>query len=318
MRLASTATGSCGTGLTTSRGGRDKLSIACNADRCFIAGTSGQGYAFEGGRFAPIAVSSDSTVKIQAFTREQSGTIIALFSPAHGKSVTIARYNGKTFDEAGKVEVPLPEAARVRVRFARQQVGGKLWIGLAYVDAEGEQRPWGVMTVEGGKAIAHRSTLLPSEDRGAGSLALPDDIRDVYFRGDDVWLATDSGVCRVRGTNVTLFTENEGLGSELSYAVADAEGAVYVATYGGVGHYDGKAWRFDLGGALARESRSIIAAGRVLWVGTEAGLVRREGKSMRVLGVKDGLAGDKVRDLHLDSQSRLWVLTDRGLSILKL
>ena len=169
--------------------------------------------------------------------------------------------------------------------------------------------------------LYHRSTLLPDEDRPQGSLALPDDIRDVYFDYTTTWLATGLGVCRVKGTEVTLFTENDGLASEIVYGVVRAPGGdIYVASYSGVGRYFKKKWYFSMDEPLDSSARAFAKQGlNTLWVGTFRGVVRVRDKEVRVFNESVGLVSNTVTDLHLDlRRGRLWVLTDKGLSVMKL
>jgi len=168
----------------------------------------------------------------------------------------------------------------------------------------------------------HRSTLLPDEERPAGSLALPDDVRDVWFEKDFTWLATGQGVCRVKGTVVDLFSENEGLYSELTYSVVRSfTGELLVATYSGVGRMMGKKWYFDFEGELSKATRTLLPVEGGLWLGTTRGVVRMGGGKELRFDTKMGLASDEVTDLHLqttpDQPDKLWVLTDKGLSVVR-
>jgi len=169
----------------------------------------------------------------------------------------------------------------------------------------------------------HRSTLLPDEDRPSGSLALPDDIRDVWFEKTFTWMATGLGVCRVKGQVVDLFSENEGLASELTYSVVRSfSGELLVATYSGVGRMMGTKWYFDFEGALSRATRVLLPVDEGLWLGTTRGVIRQGGGAPLHYHESHGLASDAVTDLYLERrpgvEDRLWVLTDLGLSIVRL
>jgi hypothetical protein len=298
----------------------EKLKVACDARACFLAGTDGRGYRFDGSGFKPITVSSEPGTKVQCFINEPSGAVVAVHSPLDGRSLVFSRLaagaEGK-FERQREVKIAIPPGEIV-VRFARYSPDGQLWLGLSYVK-EGKF-PWGVVVIDSaGKTTYHRSTLLPTESRPKGSLALPDDVRDVQFFEGFTWIATGAGACRVKGNQVTLFTENEGLASELVHRFErSADGELLLASHGGIGRLAGKEWRFDYSGPMSQASRALLRVDQTLWVGTSVGLVqRREGKD-RVLTTKtDGLAGDVVLDLYRDPSARLWVLTDGGLSILE-
>ena len=163
----------------------------------------------------------------------------------------------------------------------------------------------------------HRSTLLPDEDRAKGSLALPDDIRDVFFDGDTIWLATGLGACRVKGTEVKVFTENDGLASELIYGVTRSveENAILVATYSGVGRFTNGKWYFNMEEPLDSGARAFIRQGKTLWIGTFRGVVQRKQRKVRVFNDTVGLVSNNVMDLYMQGGERLWVLTDKGVSV---
>jgi ligand-binding sensor domain-containing protein len=238
---------------------------------------------------------------------------------ADGQTVVVSRLDGQRFTRLYESKVAIPEG-RAEVRFARVAPDGKLWAGPSYVDRDGIGHPWGVAILAAGEpARYHRSSLMPAEDRQPGSLALPDDIRDVLFAGEDTWFSTGSGICRVRGSKVDVFTENEGLESEIVYSVAHGPGGqLFAASHGGVGRFDGKWWHFDLGDVLRKPSRALVPRGQHLWVGTSSGLVGWSPSGLRVIDSRLGLAGDRVLDLYLEAGRRMWVLTDDGLSIVNL
>lgn len=164
----------------------------------------------------------------------------------------------------------------------------------------------------------HRSTLLPDEDRVKGSLALPDDIRDVFFDGTTIWLATGLGACRVVGTEVKIFDENDGLASELIYGVTRSpdDNNIMVATYSGVGRFINKKWYFNMEEPLDSGARAFVRQGKTLWIGTFRGVVQLKGGKLRVLNDTVGLVSNNVMDLHR-AGDQMWVLTEKGVSMVK-
>lgn len=298
-----------------------KLRAACGPGACFMAGGGGVAYRYASADkgFEPFEIAPES--RAQAFFRAGSGALMALSSNAAGRSLVLWRLAGKRFERVREYPVSLPQEATVEVRFVRLDPRGVPWVGLRRRDRAGDRRGWGVLLLrDDGTSTYHRSTLLPTEDRPAGSLALPDDIRDVTFIGDVVWLASGVGACRVRGARVDLFTENEGLESEIVHSFARGiDGKqVMVGTYRGVGRYDGEHWYFDYSGPLRAAARVLLRRGDSLWIGTEQGVVRWRGRGRHSVEVSAqvGLAAPDVHDLHFDRHGRLWVLTGSGLSIL--
>lgn len=294
-------------------GETEKLMVACDGGSCLFAG-AGTAYRFDGTGFKALALAPEPTA-VQGFVKDRGGDVLAIATGGDGRTLVVGKVAGDKLQVLREHKLSLP-GGRVEVRFARLGPAGELWIGLR-VREEGEVRPWGVVVSRAdGPMVYHRSTLLPKEDRAPGSLALPDDARDVYFSGEEAWLATGMGACRVRGDKVTLFTENEGLESEIIHAFARTpKGELIAATHGGVGRFDGKQWLFDLGPELRTQTGALLAEDGVVWVGTARGVVRWANGKMEVIGVREGLAGGDVRDVYRDPLGRLWALTAGGLSI---
>jgi len=284
-----------------------------------MVGGGGGSYRLRGGTFEPLELVKEIGALAQAFMADAAGGVYSVHRKPDGRTLVVSKLVGQAFTPQVEALVSVPHG-QADVIFARLAPDGRIWVGLGYLDEEADHRPWGVVVLSpGAPPLYHRDSLLPTEDRQEGSLALPDDIRDVSFLDGDIWLATGSGACRVRGTSVDLFTENEEMASELVYAVTRAtSGEILAATYAGVGRYDVKHWRFDLPGIKNTTSRALIADGDVLWIGTSKGLIRHaEGRSVGI-NTKHGLAGDMVLDLYLENSNRIWALTDRGLSAVSL
>lgn len=309
-------------------GQTDKLRVGCSpGGRCVMAGGGGVAYRY-GENFERDKGVAPEGARVETFYNDASGALFALLTTDPGASaekgralgkLVLSQLQGERWARLREYAVPIP-AGQLRVGFARLSPDGALWVGVSYASHEGEARPWGVAVLRpDGSVLFHRSTLLPSEDRPAGSLALPDDIRDVHFLGDGAtWLATGTGVCRVDGDKVQLFTENEGLESELVHAVTRGpRGQILAATHAGLGRFDGKEWRFDYGGALHGPTRAFLTDGDALWVGTDRGLVKvgPDGKVILSIGIRDGLADERVLDLFRDPARRIWVLTPGAVSV---
>jgi signal transduction histidine kinase len=84
-------------------------------------------------------------------------------------------------------------------------------------------------------------------------------------------------------------------------------------------------FRFQSGGfqpvanSLPNVDISVIHQDRSgqLWLGTQAGLARREGSGWKLFTVSDGLAGNEVRAICSDAETNLWIATGTGLSRLR-
>jgi len=176
----------------------------------------------------------------------------------------------------------------------------------------------GVPTVSA--LLHHRLTRLPDERPSLASLPLPDDIRDIWFEGPGVfWAATNQGLRRVKGSRVDRFTEADELDSDLTYGMGRSpSGDILVAGHTGLGRREAGKWTFDQPPPLNGTIRALISQGGTLWAATFEGVVRLQGKVLRTFGERDDLAGNIALDIYLEGGKRLWVLTDKGLSVMPL
>ncbi len=294
--------------------GARSLSVACasKAD-CWVAtGVDGL-WHFARGHFTRKSYPDERVVSV---VRNARGKLYALHVPSPGNEIKVRRLVGSEWTPVDGVAIKTP-GKNPSVSFARFSPSGILWIGLGYMDNDGERRPFGVATVDlsFGAVAYHRA----SRDRKAvkrGVLPIPVDLNDVCFMEDDeVWLASTEGAARVRGTKVTVLTEENGLKSEYLRGIScSAGGMVYVASGDGVGAYDGEVWRYPaaLRGAvndlqLARDNR--------LWLATDRGVAVFDGARVRRLDVRRGLLDNKVQDLVIDHLGRVWVRSAQGLTV---
>ncbi|MBW2734906.1 MAG: hypothetical protein JRH20_21180 [Deltaproteobacteria bacterium] len=297
-------------------GGQERLLVGCGEEDCFFIG-GGQIYRYVEGQLRALTLPQKRSA-IAVF-RQSNGRVAVVLQGADPNTLALARVKDGKLSVERELAVRVPRGPAV-ARFSRQDPQGRTWLGLAYRDEEKEERPWGVavITVDG-KATFHRSSMLPKEKRPADSLALPDDIRDVSFKDGDLWMATGVGVCHVVGKKVREITENDGLVSELTYAInISPKGEILLGSYGGLGRFDGKEWRFESSPPLSGSVRALVRQRGVLWAGTLSGLIRSQGTKIQIFSTRDGLAGSRVLDLHLDGKGRLWVLSKLGLTVASL
>ena len=187
----------------------------------------------------------------------------------------------------------------------------------------------------------------------------------------DVWIATWSGVNRVRGGKLqdrsawelhTVRSTKGGLPNDWVYGLAQGRnGEIWMATEGGLAQYRAGHWQHwnhakGLGAAYARVKDHIqyqtdpakvsqhhakqkqemglanvevaynpnyvvalaVDAQGVVWAGTwGGGLSRFDGKRWTQYTVAEGLPGNHVFMLHIDSVGQLWIGTNNGLAKLK-
>ena len=296
-------------------GGEERLKMGCVKAGCYFA-AEGRAFHIDGSGVRHVQLGA-ATTRTEAFASGRNGDLWAVHSDLSKPSeLVVSEFVKGSFVRRHTVPVAVPHGAPL-VRFARRDPAGGLWLGLRYRDAEGEVQPWGVVAVSSaGTVIYHRSSLTPGETRPPGSLALSDDIRDVYFDGGALWVASGAGIARVQNGKFAEITENEGLASEIVYMLGKSPaGEVLAATYGGLGRYDGKAWRFDYPKPAGSGTRALLLRAGQIWAATYDGLARLSARNnVRVYRVADGLAHDRVYDLFAGNQGEIWALTGGGLS----
>lgn len=100
--------------------------------------------------------------------------------------------------------------------------------------------------------------------------------------------------------------------------LAAPDKSVWAGTWGGgVGRWDGKAWRnLTTKDGLAGNIVYAIArdANGVFWFGTDNGVSRYDGKSWRNFGVHDGLLDRNVYALAVAPNGDVWAATKKGVA----
>lgn len=170
-----------------------------------------------------------------------------------------------------------------------------------------------------------------------------------------LWIGTWAGANRLDRKTEIFTTYVKELVNEWVYAMkVDAKGQIWFGTEGGVSLYDGKTWKEwthvdGLGssntsalpaspntglGTRNRHDLGILAAGSPsynpnyvfsieimpngeIWAGTWGGGVSRfDGNRWTSFNTKDGLPGNIVYSLVVDSKGVLWAGTENGLGLL--
>ena len=103
------------------------------------------------------------------------------------------------------------------------------------------------------------------------------------------------------------------------HVTEDAQGRIYVATWGGVCVLDGGEHSFirAADGLFCDGVQRVLAddSGN-LWIGTFEGLIRVDGRTFTGFTPENGLAGPNVLALYRDRKKRLWIGTNEGISCL--
>lgn len=294
--------------------GATSLSVACAAaNDCYVATGTSTAWRFDGKRFHPFG---EGEPRILAFARGPGGKIYGLRESDDFENILLAPIRDSIWVRVSEVAISTP-GGRPGISFARFAPSGVLWVGLRYTDDAGESRPFGVALVDVGLgAVVYHHESRDSRERKQGVLPIPINASDACFlTNDEVWLATSEGAARVRGQNVQVFTESDGLTSELLRGVAcSAGGMVYVASGPGVGGFDGDAWSYPKTLRFPVNDLELGRDGR-LWMATDRGLAVYDGARVRRLDVRRGLLQNQVEDVSLDHLGRVWVRGSEGITV---
>jgi hypothetical protein len=282
------------------------LTVACaRAQDCWLATGARQAWHWNGERF--LASGPDDVVVV-AVARDPSGPIYALHRAPGEKELHLSRIDANgSWTQLPKITLATPGDAP-EVSFARF-AGGSLWVGLRYRDGE-ERRAYGLAIIDPatGKVAYHRPD--------SKETPLPIGVVDADVRGDTAWFATSEGIARLANGQVKLWTEADGLRSELARAVTiSPEGAVIVATGAGASVWDGKTWGFPP--ALQFEINDVVATrdGHV-WMATERGIAAWDGKKVRRVDMRRGLAENVVLNVATDQFDRIWARGPGSLTLI--
>jgi len=292
------------------------LSVACaRVDDCWIATGARQAWHWTGEHF--IAGGPDQVVL--AVAKDPGGPIYALHRAVSEKEIHLSRIDGAAWTPLAKVVLATPGDAP-EISFAHFASSGSLWVGLRYREGN-ERHAYGLAIVDpaSGKVAYHRTESgsdpgkKPSRTK---MLPIPVGVVDADVRGDTAWFATNEGVARLVGNQVKVWTEADGLRSELARAVTIApDGGVIVATGAGAGIWDGKMWDFPA--ALRFEVNDVVTTrnGQV-WMATERGIAAWDGKKVRRVDARRGLAENTVLDVTVDQFDRVWARGPGSLTLI--
>lgn len=284
------------------------LSVACaKADDCWIATGARQAWHWSDDRF--VAGGPDQVVL--AVVRDPAGAIYAIHRSGAESALHLSRIEKGAWIAVPNVTLTTP-GQMPDVSFARFATSGSLWVGLRYRDGI-EMRAGGLAIIDTatGKVVYHRPGGATDN-----TMPIPVGVVDADVRGDTAWFATNEGIARVTGNQVKLWTENDGLLSELARAVTiAANGGVIVATGAGAAIWDGKAWTFPP--ALRFELNDVVATrnGQV-WMATERGIAAWDGSKVRRVDMRRGLAENQILDVAIDQFDRVWARGAGSLTLI--
>ncbi len=133
------------------------------------------------------------------------------------------------------------------------------------------------------------------------------------------WLATGMGLYRLDGKEAKLYQAADEIISSYVYDVLPGpDGRIWAAGLGGISIYEGDQWveRIEPVDGLPNAWALTLARDTDggMWVGTELGAARFDGKRWSVRHSRRWLADDTVVDIAPDEAAGVWIATQRGVS----
>ena len=301
--------------------GATDLTVACAAARdCYVATGNLALWHYDGRTFEPTEIGLSQVVLVVAQARH--GGVLAIHQVPPTPGLRVSRLTAGEWNPIADVVIDLPGGVS-GVSFAEISTSGLLWLGLRYLDAEGDERALGVAVVDLDVGVVTYHREVEGNDSAAtGILPVPNDVVEIAFVPDsvaefEVWFATRSGAAHIQGADLVLHSEAEGLESEvLRDVVATSGGLVFVAAGAGVGIYDGDRWRFPRGLKGSVNALALGTAGR-LWLGTERGLAMFDGRRLRRVDAPAGLFTSGVEELAVDRFGRVYARSAEGIGIVE-
>ena len=289
-----------------------RLTVACTAgkdapDDCYLATGGTRAFRFDGQSFEIASVDPEPGSHVLAVLRDPKGDVLAIHRGENDRQLRVSRVDDGRWTPIGIQAVQVPNGPP-DLNFAEFAPDGHLWVGLRYIDKDGDARDFGAdeIAADSGKVVTHKE--------------LPTDVVAMYWRSPrEVWFATRSGAARALDGKLRVFTENDGLESELTRDIGPGPGGqIFVATRRGTGRYDGTRWTFPrLGGFYPPANALAHDAHGNVFIGTEKGLYCVGECSGDVIDHARGLLDDNVADLAVDPRNRVWVLTEKGINIVE-
>jgi hypothetical protein len=303
----------------------ERLTVACvNNNDCYVATGGTTAWRFDGQTFEITDVDPEKGSHVLAVVRDQRGQVIALHRGASSKEVRISSVGGVgKWVPVGVTALEVPSGVP-DLSFASFSPLGQLWVGLRYVDKDQDARAFGAaeVFVDDSRVIYHRQRPQGVTRNVTQGVNVPIDVTAMAWKSPtEAWFASRSGAVRLLDSKtVKTFTENDGLESELVHDVVEGLGGnIWIATSRGIGQWDGQRWSFPKqmpfnakASALSRDPDNRI------WIGSDRGVyeVMNE-REYHLISSRSGLLDDKVLNMGVDIRGRIWVLTEKGVSVIE-
>ena len=299
--------------------GAQRLTVACKGDDCYLATGGARAWRFDGQAFEVASIDPEPGSRVLAVLNDRKGEVLAIHRGAKGSELRISSVADGRWTPVSMQSVAVPLGAP-ELNFAEFSPDGHLWLGLRYVDKAKDPVDHGAAEVDldAGHVVYHRQGDI--DMKTSFGAALPNDMVAMYWRSTkEAWFATRSGAARLLDGKVRVFTENDGMESELIYDIESGpDHEVWVATRHGTGRYDGKRWSFPKMGPFYLPATSLAHDARGhTFLGTEKGVFCVGDCAPDGIDAAHGLLDNSVLDITVDPRGRVWALTAKGVSIIE-
>jgi len=276
------------------------LTVACASPRdCWIATGGESAWRWNGESFEAGGPDDQIVVGV---ARDPDGNLFGIHRTGTTAALHISRITGDKWTELPNLTIEAPGEAP-DIAFARFANATTLWLGLRYRDGI-EMRSAGVAVVD--LEASTSSMLTPA----------PPSIVDVELRGSTAWFASTAGVARLANAQLTVWTEADGLRSDIARGVTITNtGSVLVATGAGAARWNGTAWDFP---AALRFGINDITATRngQVWMATDRGIAAWDGKKVRRVDTRRGLSENTILEVATDQYDRVWARGAGSLTLI--
>ncbi len=303
----------------------ERLSVACvNNNDCYVATGGTTAWRFDGQTFEVTDVDAEKGSHVLGVVRDPRGQVIALHRGAASKELRLSSMGSQgKWTRVGATALEVP-AGVPDLSFASFSPRGQLWVGLRYLDKDQDARAFGAaeVSMEDLKVIYHRQRPQGVTRNVSQGVNVPIDVTAIAWKSpNEAWLASRSGAVRLLDNKtVKTFTENDGLESELVHDVVEGLGNnIWIATSRGIGQWDGQRWSFPKQIPFnAKASALVRDPDNRIWIGSDKGVyeVLNE-KDYHLISSRSGLLDDKVLNIGVDVRGRIWVLTEKGISVIE-
>ncbi len=131
-----------------------------------------------------------------------------------------------------------------------------------------------------------------------------------------LWIGTSSGISRFDGKRFKNFSKKHGLPNNYIYSIWETQEGTLLAGSANGGLSSHQSGRFSAPLTLPHRPAHVLCfaeeGGGPLWLGTEKGLYRIDGKNIKAYTISDGLPANIIRALALDREGNLWIGTSKG------